>query len=212
MAAYDAREEAEAHAKAEERASEAKAKAEERAVEAKEKAEAAAVEAEDAFARAFRAIDYCEKKHAGLKGPELEENLNKCLLQVADVPMPEGPEPKSFPDEAQPVPEPECAPEPTPEPTEPTPEVTEPTSEPTSGPSPNATDLDGMSRYVGYLPKEPGPWTAVAGICLIWASNHINNAQTGLRIFGFVVLVAGMVASIPILVEPWREFFVKITG
>jgi hypothetical protein len=40
----------------------------------------------------------------------------------------------------------------------------------------------------------------------------INNAQTGLRIFGFVVLVAGMVASIPILVEPWREFFVKITG
>ena len=199
MAAYDAREEAEAHAKAEERASEAKAKAEERAVEAKEKAEAAAVEAEDAFARAFRAIDYCEKKHAG-------------LLQVADVPMPEGPEPKSFPDEAQPVPEPECAPEPTPEPTEPTPEVTEPTSEPTPGPSPNATDLDGMSRYVGYLPKEPGPWTAVAGICLIWASNHINNAQTGLRIFGFVVLVAGMVASIPILVEPWREFFVKITG
>ena len=187
MAAYDAREEAEAHAKAEERASEAKAKA-----------EAAAVEAEDAFARAFRAIDYCEKKHAGLKGPELEENLNKCLLQVADVPMPEGPEPKSFPDEAQPVPEPECAPEPTPE--------------PTPGPSPNATDLDGMSRYVGYLPKEPGPWTAVAGICLIWASNHINNAQTGLRIFGFVVLVAGMVASIPILVEPWREFFVKITG
>jgi hypothetical protein len=116
LAAYDAREEAEAHAKAEERASEAKAKAEERAVEAKEKAEAAAVEAEDAFARAFRAIDYCEKKHAGLKGPELEENLN------------------------------------------------------------------------------------------------INNAQTGLRIFGFVVLVAGMVASIPILVEPWREFFVKITG
>ena len=199
MAAYDAREEAEAHAKAEERASEAKAKAEERAVEAKEKAEAAAVEAEDAFARAFRAIDYCENKHAG-------------LLQVADVPMPEGPEPKSFPDEAQPVPEPECAPEPTPEPTEPTPEVTEPTSEPTPGPSPNATDLDGMSRYVGYLPKEPGPWTAVAGICLIWASNHINNAQTGLRIFGFVVLVAGMVASIPILVEPWREFFVKITG
>ena len=156
MAAYDAREEAEAHAKAEERASEAKAKAEERAVEAKEKAEAAAVEAEDAFARAFRAIDYCEKKHAGLKGPELEENLNN--------------------------------------------------------PSPNATDLDGMSRYVGYLPKEPGPWTAVAGICLIWAANHINNAQTGLRIFGFVVLVAGMVASIPILVEPWREFFVKITG
>jgi membrane protein involved in colicin uptake len=44
LAAYDAREEAEAHAKAEERASEAKAKAEERAVEAKEKAEAAAVE------------------------------------------------------------------------------------------------------------------------------------------------------------------------
>jgi hypothetical protein len=41
---------------------------------------------------------------------------------------------------------------------------------------------------------------------------NINNAQTGLRIFGFVVLVAGMVASIPILVEPWREFFVKITG
>ena len=77
MAAYDAREEAEAHAKAEERASEAKAKAEERAVEAKEKAEAATVEAEDAFARAFRAIDYCEKKHAGLKGPELEENLNE---------------------------------------------------------------------------------------------------------------------------------------
>ena len=67
MAAYDAREEAEAHAKAEERASEAKAKAEERAVEAKEKAEAAAVEAEDAFARAFRLLTTAKRIDSKLR-------------------------------------------------------------------------------------------------------------------------------------------------